>query len=125
MCAAVARAILLSAMDGELDAAVVRRLLDFAAHTTDLVGVVDGSGRMLFVNDAARKQLGLGDSNNLTTADLFMPEAFETYFAKCVPRCCARERGRVSWSCARPMARAGRCCSRSSETRDRAAKSRD
>jgi EAL domain-containing protein (putative c-di-GMP-specific phosphodiesterase class I) len=85
VCAAAIRAILLSEMDWENDTAVVRRLIDFAARTTDLVGVVDGAGRLLFLNDAARKHLGVGDSTDVTTADLFMPEAFEAYFAEVRP----------------------------------------
>ena len=72
-------------MDWENDTAVERRLLDFAARTTDLVGVVDGSGRLLFLNDAARKHLGLGDSAEVTTADLFLAETFETYFSEVRP----------------------------------------
>jgi predicted signal transduction protein with EAL and GGDEF domain len=69
----------------EFDDAVTRRLVDFVERTGDLVGVVDENGRVLYLNQTARKVLGVGDADDLTTADLFTAEAFETYFADARP----------------------------------------
>ncbi len=67
------------------DAAVTRQLLEFVERTSDLVGVVDEQSRVLYLNDAARKRLGVGDDTGLTTADLFPPEAFARYYDEVRP----------------------------------------
>ena len=61
------------------------RLLAFVAGTSDLVGVVDEQGRVIYLNDAARKHLGIGDANGLTTAELFPPEVFDRYYEEVRP----------------------------------------
>ena len=59
------------------DPDVLSQLLAFVERTSDLVGVVDEQSRVLYLNDAARKRLGVGDSTGLTTADMFPPQAFD------------------------------------------------
>ena len=61
------------------------RLLAYVEGTSDLVGVVDAQSRVLYLNNAARKRLGLGDANGLTTADIFPPEAFARYYDEVRP----------------------------------------
>ena len=68
-----------------MDDEVRERLLTFVERTADFVGVCDGEGRVLYLNDAARKRLGVGDSRGLTTADLFPPEAFARYYDEVRP----------------------------------------
>jgi EAL domain-containing protein (putative c-di-GMP-specific phosphodiesterase class I)/GGDEF domain-containing protein len=72
-------------MAPEISAEVAARLLDFVARMDDVVGVCDEHGRVLYLNAAARKQLGLGDATGLTTADLFAPEAFASYYDEVRP----------------------------------------
>jgi c-di-GMP-specific phosphodiesterase len=55
------------------------RLLAFAEQTADFVGVADPWGRILYLNPAARKRLGVADIAGLTVADVFPPEAFAQY----------------------------------------------
>jgi diguanylate cyclase (GGDEF)-like protein len=59
---------------------VTRHLLAFAELTSDLVGIVDDEGRVVYVNEAARKRLGVGDETGLTAGHLFPPEAFSLYY---------------------------------------------
>jgi diguanylate cyclase (GGDEF)-like protein/PAS domain S-box-containing protein len=68
-----------------MNEAVRERLLAFVERTADFVGVCDGEGRVLYLNEAARKRLGVGDSRGLTTADLFPPEAFARYYDEVRP----------------------------------------
>ena len=63
-------------MDSEHNEAVATRLLEFVDRMEDVVGVCDEHGRVLYLNQAARKQLGFGAESELTTADFFAPEAF-------------------------------------------------
>ncbi len=70
---------------GEPDADVVERLVAFVEGTSDLVGVVDAQSRVLYLNGAARKRLGLGDATGLTTTDLFPSEAFARYYDEIRP----------------------------------------
>ena len=67
-------------MDPDLDPEVATQLLLFAGQTTDFVGVADGGGRVLYVNPAARKVLGVADATNVTLADLFPMEEFAFYY---------------------------------------------
>jgi diguanylate cyclase (GGDEF)-like protein len=64
---------------------VVLRLLDFVDRMPDLVGVCDEHGRILYLNESARKHLGVGAADELTTADFFAPEAFASYYAEVRP----------------------------------------
>ena len=70
------------------------QLLAFVERTSDLVGVVDDESRVVYLNDAARKRLGVGDSTGLTTADMFGPEAFTRYYHEVRPALLRHE----SWS---------------------------
>ena len=70
-----------------MDKSVASRLLTFIERTTDLIGVADDAGNVVYVNDATRKRLGLsaGEPIGLTTADLFAEIAFERYFEEVRP----------------------------------------
>jgi diguanylate cyclase (GGDEF)-like protein/PAS domain S-box-containing protein len=70
-----------------MDESVASRLLAFIEQTTDLIGVADDSGNVVYVNDATRRRLGLsaGEPIGLTTADLFGESAFERYFEEVRP----------------------------------------
>jgi diguanylate cyclase (GGDEF)-like protein len=72
-------------MSNSFDADVISQLLGFVERTSDLVGVVDEQSRVLYLNEAARKRLGVGDSAGLTTADLFPPQAFVRYYDEVRP----------------------------------------
>ena len=67
------------------DADIAARLLAFVQNTSDLVGVVDEQGRVRYLNEAARKRLGVGDDTGLTTADLFPSEVFARYYDEVRP----------------------------------------
>lgn len=67
-------------MDGAAEAEVVAQLLAFVDQTTDFVGVSDPWGRILYLNPAARKRLGVDDIDGLTLADLFPLEVFGFYY---------------------------------------------
>ena len=68
-----------------MDDDVRERLLTFVERTADFVGVCDGEGRVLYLNEAARKRLGVADAQGMTTADLFPPEAFARYYDEVRP----------------------------------------
>src|SRR5262249_40498627 len=57
-----------------MDAEVSAELLRFVEQTADFVGVADDWGRILYVNPAASKRLGV-DPTGLTLADVFAEEA--------------------------------------------------
>ena len=67
-------------VDSGRDAEVTSGLLAFAEQTTDFVGVSDPWGRILYLNPAAQKRLGVVDGTDLTIADLFPSEAFTFYY---------------------------------------------
>ncbi len=64
---------------------VVAQLLAFVEHTSDLVGVVDEMSRVLYLNEAARKRLGVGAATDLTTAHLFPSQVFARYYDEIRP----------------------------------------
>ncbi|HSL59829.1 MAG TPA: diguanylate cyclase [Acidimicrobiales bacterium] len=66
---------------------IVARLMSLLERADDVVGVTDDRGNVVWVNDATRKRLGLtgDDPPAITTADLFPPAAFETYFERIRP----------------------------------------
>ena len=66
-------------------ASVTNQLLGFVEDTSDLVGILDDEGHVVFLNDAARKRLGVGDSTGLTSANMFPPEAFVQYYEEVRP----------------------------------------
>jgi diguanylate cyclase (GGDEF)-like protein len=63
-----------------MDAEVSAQLLAFAEQTTDFVGVADPWGRVLYLNPAARKRLGIADPTGLTLADVFPVDEFAFYY---------------------------------------------
>jgi EAL domain-containing protein (putative c-di-GMP-specific phosphodiesterase class I)/GGDEF domain-containing protein len=67
-------------LDSRVAAEVSTQLLLFAEQTTDFVGVADPWGRILYLNPAARKRLGVADVIDLTLADVFPLEAFNFYY---------------------------------------------
>ena len=67
-------------MDAGVDAEVVAQLRVFAEQTSDFVGVSDPWGRILYLNPAAMKRLGVADVEGLTLADLFPLETFRFYY---------------------------------------------
>ena len=71
--------------EGVPDGDVTELLLSFVEGTSDLVGVVDEQSRVMYLNQAARKRLGVGDVTGLTTADLFPPEVFARYYEEIRP----------------------------------------
>ena len=62
------------------DAEVIAHLLKFVEQTTEFVGVSDPWGRILYLNPAAQKRLGVVEIEGLSLADLFPPEAFGFYY---------------------------------------------
>ena len=75
---------------GSPDADVTSQLLAFVERTSDLVGVVDEQSRVLYLNEAARKRLGVGDSTGLTTADMFPPRGVRALLRRDPARAAAR-----------------------------------
>src|SRR5689334_18592862 len=61
---------------------VLERLVTFLERTSDLVGVTDDKGTIVYLNRAARQRLGLREDaeDPVTTSDLFPQEAFDIYF---------------------------------------------
>jgi diguanylate cyclase len=59
--------------------------LGFLERTSDLVGILDDEGHVMFLNEVARKRLGIGVRTGLTSADMFPPEAFVLYYEEVRP----------------------------------------
>lgn len=75
------------ALEREVTGAVLDRLLAFLERTSDLVGVTDANGAVVYLNRSARIRLGLReDDRSITTDDLFPQEAFDIYFDQIRPR---------------------------------------
>ena len=66
-------------MDSDREAEVMAQLLVFAEQTPDFVGVSDPWGRVIFLNSAACKRLGVAGPGDLTTADIFPVDEFTLY----------------------------------------------
>lgn len=74
-------------LDRMLAGPVLGRLLTFLERTSDLVGVTDANGSIVYLNPAARMRLGIReDESSITTDDLFPPAAFDIYFDQIRPR---------------------------------------
>jgi EAL domain-containing protein (putative c-di-GMP-specific phosphodiesterase class I) len=73
---------------------VVTGVLSFLERTDDVVGICDPWGRLLYLNPAACKLLGVGSAEGLTTADIFPAESFALFFD--VARTDLQQRG--SWN---------------------------
>jgi EAL domain-containing protein (putative c-di-GMP-specific phosphodiesterase class I)/GGDEF domain-containing protein len=67
-------------MQGDTTAEEVRRLLEFVERTADLVGMLDADGRVIYMNQAARKHLGFADPTGLTAANFFSADLLERYY---------------------------------------------
>jgi EAL domain-containing protein (putative c-di-GMP-specific phosphodiesterase class I)/GGDEF domain-containing protein len=67
-------------VDSGSGGAVLAQLGAFCEHTSDFVGVSDPWGRILYLNPAAKKRLGVDDITGLTLADLFPLETFSFYY---------------------------------------------
>jgi EAL domain-containing protein (putative c-di-GMP-specific phosphodiesterase class I) len=67
-------------VESEFSADVIAKLKTFVEQTSDFVGVGDPWGRILYLNPAACKRLGVADYSDLTLADLFPNEAFAYYY---------------------------------------------
>jgi EAL domain-containing protein (putative c-di-GMP-specific phosphodiesterase class I) len=67
-------------VESEFDADVIAKLQSFVEQTSDFVGIGDPWGRILYLNPAACKRLGVADYSDLTLADLFPGEAFAYYY---------------------------------------------
>jgi diguanylate cyclase (GGDEF)-like protein/PAS domain S-box-containing protein len=75
------------APSSRLSSEIATRLLAFVERTSDLVGMTDDAGRVVYLNEAAHQRLGItpGSAWPETTADLFTDDAFETYFEEVRP----------------------------------------
>lgn len=67
-------------MDSGFDADVAAKLHSFVEQSPDFIGVADPWGRILYLNPAACKRLGVADYSDLTLADLFPAEVFSYYY---------------------------------------------
>ena len=60
--------------------ALMEQLVVFAEQTRDFVGMSDPWGQVVYLNEAARKRLGVDDVEGLTLAAIFPIEAFSFYY---------------------------------------------
>jgi EAL domain-containing protein (putative c-di-GMP-specific phosphodiesterase class I)/GGDEF domain-containing protein len=67
-------------MGGDPGPEVVAHLLAHVEQTSDFIGVADPWGKILYLNPAAKKRLGLDDIDGVTVADLFPLESFAFYY---------------------------------------------
>jgi EAL domain-containing protein (putative c-di-GMP-specific phosphodiesterase class I) len=73
---------------------VVAGVLSFLERTDDVVGICDQWGRLLYLNPAACKLLGVGSAEGLTIVDIFPVEAFGLFYDEARPA--LQQRG--SWN---------------------------
>jgi EAL domain-containing protein (putative c-di-GMP-specific phosphodiesterase class I) len=66
-------------------AEITNGLLSFAERTNDVVGICDGWGRLLYLNPAACKLLGVGSAEGLTIVDIFPVESFAVFYDEARP----------------------------------------
>jgi diguanylate cyclase (GGDEF)-like protein len=72
--------------NNHLPDALVPRVVSFVETTGDFIAITDDQGALIYLNGAARRLLGVGDTaDSLTTADLFAEPAFEIYFEQIRP----------------------------------------
>ena len=67
-------------MDPGIDADVAAKLHSFVEQSSDVIGLADPWGRILYLNPAACKRVGVADYSGLTLADLFPTEVFSYYY---------------------------------------------
>src|SRR5688500_17129864 len=60
-------------------------VMAWATRTSDLVGLTDDAGAVVWLNDAGRRRLAKADGAALSTADLLPPSAFALYFDEIRP----------------------------------------
>ena len=74
--------------DEPLPDEIVSHLLGYLERTTDLVGVADDRGNVVYLNRAARERLRMiaDDGRPVTTDDVFSDEAFTIYYEQIRPR---------------------------------------
>src|SRR5207244_6173561 len=77
-CLGLRRARLEGCVDPGIDADVAAKLHSFVEQSSDVIGVADPWGRILYLNPAACKRLGVADYSGLTLADLFPAERFSS-----------------------------------------------
>jgi diguanylate cyclase (GGDEF)-like protein len=65
--------------------AVAARVLILARRMPHLLGIADGSGRLVWLNDAGRRFVGADPEATVTTADLFTEDVLERYRASIRP----------------------------------------
>ncbi len=68
--------------------------MSWVEQTDDVVGVCDGWGRLLYLNPAACKLLGVGGADGLTISDVFPNESFGLFYEVARPELARRG----SWS---------------------------
>ena len=68
------------------EAEISAQLRLFAEQTHDFVGVADPWGRILYLNPAARKRLGVADASELSLTDVFPVEEFAIYYEVARPQ---------------------------------------
>jgi EAL domain-containing protein (putative c-di-GMP-specific phosphodiesterase class I)/GGDEF domain-containing protein len=81
---------------------ILAGLVSWVEQTDDVVGVCDAWGRLLYLNPAACKLLGVGGAEGVTIADVFPNESFDLFFEVARPEMARRG----SWS-GEVVARAG------------------
>jgi EAL domain-containing protein (putative c-di-GMP-specific phosphodiesterase class I)/GGDEF domain-containing protein len=73
---------------------LVAGLVSFAEQTDDVVGISDAWGRLLYLNPAACKLMGVGSAEGLTLADVFPAASFGVFYDVARPELLRRG----SWS---------------------------
>ena len=68
-----------------LDPPLSAHVLALVRRMPHLVGLADGSGRVLWLNEAGRRFVGVAPGRSLTTADLFTEPVFDRYHATIRP----------------------------------------
>jgi diguanylate cyclase (GGDEF)-like protein len=67
------------------DVSLAARVLALAQRMPHVLGVADGAGRVVWLNDAGRHFIGAEHGAGLTTADLFTEDVFHRYYATIRP----------------------------------------
>ncbi len=81
-------------MDAATGLEVLGGLVSWFEQTDDVVGVCDGWGRLLYLNPAACKLLGVGGADGMTISDVFPDESFGLFYEVARPELARRG----SWS---------------------------
>ena len=65
---------------------ILAGLVSWVEQTDDVVGVCDAWGRLLYLNPAACKLVGVGGAEGLTIVDVFPNESFDLFFEVARPK---------------------------------------